>query len=119
MITSEIYWAAGLIEGEGFFSMRPRRAETRPGKGKSKGRPLFIIGVEMKDLEPLEKLQRLFGGVVFHRPARNTQQRKRSPIHVWRIDGGRALGVAFTLYSLLSPRRRKQIRTKEALCRFL
>ncbi len=115
-LTSRYFWAAGLIEGEGYFGCDPRRAETRPGKGRSKGPPRFLIGVEMKDREPLEKLQRLFGGLISRRPARYDSW---SQTYVWRTSGARALGIAFTLYGLLSPRRKKQIRTKEALCRLL
>lgn len=85
-------WAAGFIEGEGCFHWHKRgsRAEIR---------------VAQVQREPLERLQHLFRGHIYLRKSsRPTWQ----PVHVWAIYRSSAIGLAMTLYSLLSPRRRSQ-----------
>jgi hypothetical protein len=87
----DLHWAAGFLEGEGCFSQN---------KGSQ-----VIVGVQVQR-EPLERLQRLFGGVVKVRASRISTHRPR---HVWRVCGARARGVMQTLYSIMSPWRRQQI----------
>jgi hypothetical protein len=55
-----------------------------------------------KERAPLEKLAMWFGGTVARLRTRD--------IHTWTVCGGRARGLAMTLYPLLSLRRRGQIR---------
>ena len=85
---AEIHWAAGFLEGEGCFQ----------GKGVSSS----VIAAQ-KVPEPLYRLQAMFGGSV-------------APISVgqstcrWLVCGMRARGVIFTIYTMMSLRRRAQMR---------
>lgn len=91
-----LYWAAGFLEGEGTF-YRAHRS--------------FGIDVAQVDVQPLKRLQLLFGGslILQKRTPRNnpwgSQDRWR-----WRVSGARARGIALTLLPLLSGRRWRQIR---------
>jgi len=87
---SDVTWAAGFVEGEGSFT---------PDKGCPD------VQVCQVQLWPLSKMERLFGGTIY--PV--TQVNKR-PYFRWRVGGTRAVGFVMTLYSLLSPKRKRQIR---------
>lgn len=86
---NDIYWSAGFLDGEGCFH--------RPGR--------MLISAAQKDIEPLKKLQSIWGGSI------NLYQQKgrANPIHQWHISGGTAAGIMMTLYSLLSTRRQQVI----------
>lgn len=77
----EIAWAAGFYEGEGTF--------TKNG----------VCSVTQKDIWPLQFLQSNFGGEIT----------EYNGYHYWRIYGGRARGFLLTIFTFLSPRRRRQI----------
>jgi hypothetical protein len=91
----EIHWLAGYLEAEGTFAV-PR-----------KGFRSSTVAVSSTDVEPLEKCLKFFGGAL-HGPY---QPRKDGWKKNWRwsANGPRAAGIAMTVYSLLSPRRQKQI----------
>ena len=85
-------WTAGFLEGEGnFYFARNKRAG-------------YIVRVSacQKQREPLDRLRLAFGGGIFLRANRE--------IHDWVLDGPRAVGLMMTLYSMMSPKRRVQIR---------
>ncbi len=84
---AEIYWAAGIFEGEGHVDWYHSQS-TR-------------LVVTQKDTWVLHKLQYLFGGLVYGRPDRYISR--------WSITGPRAQGFVMTIYSLLSPRRQSQV----------
>ena len=86
---SDIAWAAGIYEGEGSISKR-----TAKGGG--------VISVPQKDRWILDKLRNLFGGTVCKRKTRD--------IHEWYVCGGLARGFTYSIFTFLSPRRRKQIK---------
>jgi hypothetical protein len=88
---SDLAWAAGFIEGEGSF--------------KHSSSSLCADQVQR---EPLERLQRFFGGSIYAKTHPSMGPR-RLPSRRWTINGGRARGVMLTLYSWLSPRRRQQL----------
>lgn len=90
---AEVNWIAGFLEGEGTFTTQR----------KKKG---IQVSASQVQLEPLTRLQRLLGGRILARPARG---RSRS-CFFWRACGNRARGIAYTLYSLMSPKRKQQIR---------
>jgi hypothetical protein len=91
MITAiDIAWAAGFIEGEGCF-----------GAYSNSGVSLTVPQVQR---EPLERLQRLFGGNI--RQASHTNTGK--PLHRWGVFGMPAAAATMTVFSLLSPRRKDQ-----------
>ena len=85
----DIHWAAGFIEGEGCFG------------------PTGCLIASQVQKEPLEKLQRWFGGRLgLHAPPSH----KGNPFWTWGVHGARARGVGMTLYQLLSPKRREQFK---------
>ena len=91
----DLEWAAGFLEGEGHF---------RSTKGRFGTQQCHATQVQR---EPLERLLRLFGGVIHgHTKPTTTHQRSWR----WWTTGSRARGVMMTLYSLMSTRRKEQIR---------
>jgi hypothetical protein len=99
--TCELFWAAGFIEGEGSFI---------PGTGISP-----LICVPQVNREPLERLQRIFGGSIRPRPSKWQQNPQWQDQYLWRVGGCRATGIALTLYCLMSEKRQAQIRVSLAL----
>ena len=91
-LIKEIYWAAGFIEGEGTFYFDKRVASIR---------------VPQVEPEPLERLKRTFGGNSYFRKSYNGP--KQHSQWVYRCDGKRGVGLALTLYSLMSEKRKRQI----------
>jgi hypothetical protein len=88
--SADLHWAAGFVEGEGSF---------RGTKNTE------MVEVSQVQLWPLEKLQQMFGGSI----KKKSGNGKRQDFFLWRIWGARARGLQMTLYSLMSPRRQKQI----------
>lgn len=81
---ADITWAAGIYEGEGHFN----------------GHSVFI-GQKNKWL--CDKLQSMFNGSV-------NQQLSRAPdYYVWILSGKESRGFLLTIFTFLSPKRRKQI----------
>lgn len=85
----DIYWAAGLFEGEGsVLSSGP--------------------SVNQKDRWVIDRLQALFGGnVTLYRMGPTNNRRW---IYHWHVAGSRGRGFIWTIYCLLSPRRQEQVR---------
>lgn len=90
----DLEWAAGFMEGEGCFTC------VRPG-GNARANAAQV------NKEPVQRLQNMFGGSLTLYAPRNS---KHSEIWRWQVCGARARGVMMTLYSLLSVRRKQQIR---------
>lgn len=95
----EIAWAAGVLEGEGYFSSivqsnSPRR-EPR-------------VGLHMCDLDVVEQVAKIFG---YSRPFRKDPA-PRSHKTVYRVEwvGSRAIGIMMTVYQFMGQRRRQRIR---------
>jgi hypothetical protein len=88
----DIAWAAGLYEGEGSCC--------RAGKSTARWSGL-MVRISQKDTECLLKLQRLFGGTIGSETGGACS---------WGLCGVRARGFILTIYTLLTQRRRKQIR---------
>lgn len=91
MNIKELHWAAGFLEGEGSFCSHAKRAYVH-----SK------VNAVQKEMEPLERLQRLFGGTITKGP--------KSSVYIWSANGSLARGVAMTVFSLMSSRRKNQIK---------
>lgn len=85
-------WAAGFLEGEGSFV------------GCMSGGQFTVSAVQIQR-EPLERLQVMFGGAL--KPYVNN---RGTLYHRWTVNGAHSIGIAFTLYTFMSPRRREQIR---------
>jgi hypothetical protein len=88
----ELFWAAGFLEGEGTFGDWAKN--------------LRCSAVQVQR-EPLERLQRLFGGSIGFKRSRNPRHQDQ---FCWTVSGHRAAGVMMTAYVLMSLRRKAQIR---------
>jgi len=84
----QLEWVAGFLEGEGYFSWY---------------RTAWVSATQVQ-IEPLVRLQRLFGGWL----SKHTQHKH---VNIWRVSGAAASGLMMTLHSLMSPRRKRQIET--------
>ncbi len=88
----ELVWAAGFLEGEGYFQ-----------RGK------FTIGATQVNREPLDRLSALFGGTVRQAKAKPDQY-KRQPFHLWAVSGReRCLAIAREILPWLSEDRKNRI----------
>jgi len=94
--SKDIAWAAGLIEGEGAFDTR-----------RNDGRAGCAIRVAQVNQEPLLRLQKLFGGSIKQKKAHST---RANDYGVWGVSGPRARGIAMTIYTFMSEKRREQLR---------
>ena len=92
MNDTELGWVAGFLEGEGCF------------QGRCKG--AVLVSCSQVQREPLERLEKLFGG-----PIRLYQQKnpKHQPYHRWHLLGDKAADLMMQIFHLMSPRRREQI----------
>ena len=98
----DIAWAAGFLEGEGYFGRT-----TGGGVGTER------ITAGQKDEESLHKLIKLFGGTInIQRPKTSNLIRKTplTPLAYWCVAGARARGIMMTIYSFMSERRKTAIR---------
>ena len=85
LTTKDIYWAAGIFEGDGCSFFHNNGTE--------------MVNIVQKNRWLVDKLRALFGGSI------NKQR-----CNIWVICGARARGFLQTIYCLLSPRRQEQIR---------
>lgn len=103
---ADLYWLAGLIEGEGCWLAK---SYPRKKAGKVVGRIKAIrLLVWMTDLDVVQKAHRLLGEhtPIAIRPAHGNRQES----YGLRVHGQRAVEWAMTLYSLMGTRRKAQIR---------
>lgn len=94
----DVAWAAGIFEGEGWSGSNIGKAKAQLGASPQ-------VKVQMTDLEPPERLFRLFGGG-FHRKSRDTRAKK--PVYCWSASGERARQFLRDIFPYLSPRRQSQ-----------
>jgi len=89
----DIAWAAGFIEGEGTF-----------GASKHGGIHIAVCQIQ---LEPLERLQRLFGGIIKQKViSRYAYGQKNRTINVWSLYSRKAAELAMLAQAKLRYRRR-------------
>ena len=88
----DLGWAAGFLEGEGCFHWH-----TTP-----------TITAGQVDLDPLERLQNLFGGKI-HVRRRAGKGLSKQDLFDWRVTGARAAGIMMTVFMLVSVRKRARI----------
>lgn len=92
----KLYWAAGFLEGEGsFFSIRKTPA----------------VSAGQVDKQPIDMLVSIFGGTVCIIPQRGNSKSQ----YRWQIAGTKAVGVMFSLYSLMTDYRKDKISKAIAL----
>lgn len=101
--TKDLFWLAGLLEGEGCFTVSDKY-------------PRIVL--TMCDLDVMERANRLlrpFSDSLKNKPKRVQRQAEtfRHPIYVISLSGARAAGWMMTLYDLMGHRR--QARIREAL----
>jgi transposase len=99
---SEVYYSAGLYEGEGNACIHKAYAR-KDGTVVHK----LKVRVIMCDTEPLEKMKQLWGGGVTRDS--KPQSEKHRQAYCWYIADSRAVRFLKKLYPLLSPRRQAQI----------
>lgn len=87
---TDLAWATGFLEGEGSF------------QGSATNGLITVSAVQVQ-LEPLVRLQKMLGGNI-----RQYINKNGRPYHKWTLNGSHAVGLAFTVYLWLSPRRREQ-----------
>lgn len=94
----DLYWLAGLMEGEGSFMVV--RQMTR---GRATYRPTMVVA--MTDFEPVERVSQITESKIYRYFAKSGKC-------VYRVQacGRKAMEWMQTLYSLMSPRRQSQIR---------
>jgi hypothetical protein len=86
----DLGWAAGFLEGEGSFITGHHPA----------------VSAGQVQREPLERLQRLFGGTLVQR---TTAGFSTKPIWIWRVPRYRSVEIMMTLFVLMSPKRQDEI----------
>ena len=104
MNISEIYWLAGLYEGEGWC----RFSLSKNGQCRT-----FVFGIAMTDFDVLQHAYNLTGGHLYTTPKekmRSGNLVSTKDMHTLVIYGSRGVSVVLTLYCLLGERRRGQIR---------
>lgn len=100
-------WVAGLLEGEGCFSIFTRSSATHNHKS-------LAIHCEMTDQDVIEKLHRLVGcGTVNKR--QNTSGRKdrreRKPTWIWSVQNHEGIKkVCESIYPFMGKRRQQKIK---------
>lgn len=94
----DLEWAAGFLEGEGSFVA---------GIGRRNKTPILCLSAAQVNPDPLIRLMSVFGGRTVKR---KLQKPNHQPCWVWYTYGARARGIALTLYTLLSDKRKAQIR---------
>lgn len=93
--TKDLYWCCAFIDGEGWISSRG--GDTTP-----------TVGASQNARELLDRLSGFLGGNVKLHNQKYKGQIK--PIHTWRVYGARAVGVMMTIYSIMSEKRKFEIR---------
>lgn len=92
MTDRDIAWLAGILEGEGHFGYMAYTAR---------------VDLWMSDRDVIERAATLLGKKVARR---NTMGRKQwKPLYGFTVCGALAIGLMFTIYTLLGSRRRQQI----------
>ena len=101
---NDIAWAAGFLEGDGHFGWhRDGKFLRKDGTyGKKYGQPVIVA--DQVNIEPLLKLQTIFGGWIGGPYKTNRQSRYR-----WEVSSNKAASIMMTLWHFLSTQKRKQV----------
>ena len=97
--TTDLHWLAGVLEGEGSFTVN--RGHTIRNQN-----PTPIISLQMCDYDIVRRVCYLLDQNINIVRATNTHR----PVYRVSIANARAIGWMFTLYLLMGERRREQIR---------
>lgn len=89
----DIGWIAGFIEGEGTFGCR--------------GKTVFV-SVSQVQKEPIDRLHAMLGGKVYR--IEQMDGSRRMAFYKWFVHNEQARGLIMTLFALMSPRRKAQMK---------
>lgn len=103
MTENELHWLAGLIEGEGCFSMKKRNSHRKDGAKKMVG----SLQINMTDRDVLERAGSLLGARVTG-PYKNGTKGEKDFYSV-RLEGDKAMQAMTLLKALMGERRRARI----------
>jgi hypothetical protein len=94
----DIYWVAGIIEGEGCFYIN-----------KHQKSPQTRIEVKMTDKDIINRLQQITKlGLIYHVPTDSTRHKD---CYEWRVNKQPdVIGLLMTIYPLMGKRRQAKIR---------
>ena len=106
MTTKDLYWLAGLLEGEGSFDYQCRESEQRHGRPR--------IQFASTDHDIAVRVAALFKKRVNGPYRAYGGQLNKKPMYKVLLSGPRAVGLMFTLWSILGTRRREQIKVSVA-----
>jgi len=98
-LRDRIVWGAAFLEGEGCFTWVKTGESAR-------------IDACQKQVEPLTRLQRWFGGTIRHKIQKKKIRNNSETtwIYTWALNGTNAVALMMTLYDLMSPKRKEKIR---------
>lgn len=102
--TADLYWVAGFLEGEGAFMALHNRPKLASGKGRT-SYWVPVVDASQVNREPLERLTKLFGGILCSVKGSGVRQ----DFWNWRLNGRKGIALMMTLWTLMSKRRRDQI----------
>lgn len=97
MTEIDIAWAAGLLEGEGSFITRTKS-------------PVLCVTCNMTDLDILERLQSIFGGLI-HKNSRTSERYKDhwKDAWTWSASGATAKDIMEAVLPYMGKRRSEKI----------
>jgi hypothetical protein len=110
----DLQWTAGFLEGEGSFTATENWNKTQNKMSRN-----IAVTASQVNKEPLEKLQSLFGGRIYFYRGGGRKLKNGDTwqgIWIWWKGGGPGgIGLAMTLFSLMSTKRKEQIKKMIAL----
>ncbi len=104
----DVAWAAGFMEGEGFFCLT-KRNKRKDGGPRSTYR---VIGANQVNPQPLHRMQEIFGGKIYLRrkPKPDSDGIQRRPFYGWQVlDPLRVMEITKMLVPHLSEDRVERI----------
>jgi len=102
-------WLAGLLEGEGCFSLQSYRKHPAEKIG---GYQVPSIELKMTDRDVVQRAGKLLGGKQgrVRSQLRKEHGKDRKPIFIWRVNGHRAVYLMSLLLPFMGKRRSSRIR---------
>ena len=93
---NDLYWLAGLLEGEGSFMKGPPSAPNRP-----------VISMQMTDKDIIEKAANIIG--IGYCENKSTERKGYKKCWSVRTTGSRAMSIMRQVFSIMGERRQEQI----------
>jgi hypothetical protein len=96
----DLYWVAGMLEGEGCFTPQRRTSNSGAHAG-------YLIQVTSVDTDILYRIQAICGGSVGG-PYR-VRKTTHNPTYQWRLYGAAAKELMESIHHIMGERRQRQI----------